>query len=104
MCGIFGGYGISLDECRKGIDLIKRGEDGITISKLNENIVFAARRHLVKKSGNDLKNNLSDQPYFSKDKRIALVFNGEFYNFESFKKKLITEKFNFISSGDTEVF
>ena len=104
MCGIFGGYGISLDECRKGIDLIKRGEDGITISKLNENIAFAARRHLVKKSGNDLKNNLSDQPYFSKDKRIALVFNGEFYNFEIFKKKLITEKFNFISSGDTEVF
>ena len=104
MCGIFGGYGISADECRKGIDLIKRGEDGITISKLNENIAFAARRHLVKKSGNDLKNNLSDQPYFSKDKRIALVFNGEFYNFESFKKKLITEKFNFISSGDTEVF
>ena len=104
MCGIFGGYGISADECRKGIDLIKRGEDGITISKLNENIAFAARRHLVKKSGNDLKNNLSDQPYFSKDKRIALVFNGEFYNFEIFKKKLITEKFNFISSGDTEVF
>ena len=104
MCGIFGGYGITADECRKGIDLIKRGEDGITISKLNENIAFAARRHLVKKSGNDLKNNLSDQPYFSKDKKIALVFNGEFYNFESFKKKLITEKFNFISSGDTEVF
>ena len=59
---------------------------------------------LVKKSGNDLKNNLSDQPYFSKNKKIALVFNGEFYNFDNFKKKLITEKFDFISSGDTEVF
>lgn len=104
MCGIFGGYGISVDESRKAIELIKRGDDGITISKLNENITFAARRHLVKKSGNDLKNNLSDQPYFSKNKKIALVFNGEFYNFDNFKKKLITEKFDFISSGDTEVF
>ncbi len=104
MCGIFGGYGISVDESKKAIDLINRGDDGITISKLNENITFAARRHLVKKSGNDLKNNLSDQPYFSEDKKIALVFNGEFYNFENFKKKLIAEKLNFISSGDTEVF
>lgn len=104
MCGIFGGYGISVDECKKAIQLINRGEDGITISKLNKNITFAARRHLVKKSGNDLKNNLSDQPYFSKDKKIALIFNGEFYNFKNFKKKLISKKINFISSGDTEVF
>ena len=45
MCGIFGGCGISVDESRKAIELIKRGDDGITISKLNENITFAARRH-----------------------------------------------------------
>ena len=74
MCGIFGGYGISVDESRKAIELIKRGDDGITISKLNENITFAARRHLVKKSGNDLKNNLSDQPYFSKNKKDSFSF------------------------------
>ena len=49
MCGIFGGYGISVDESRKAIELIKRGDDGITISKLNENITFAARRQLSKK-------------------------------------------------------
>ena len=100
MCGIFGGLGITLEESDKAIKLIKRGEDGITVSKLSENIVFAARRHLVKNSGNENKNNQSDQPYYSNDKSIALIFNGEFYNFEDLKN----EKIKFSSIGDTEVF
>ena len=48
MCGIFGGVGISKSEAAKGIDLINRGNDGISISQLEENLIFAARRHLVK--------------------------------------------------------
>jgi len=104
MCGIFGGFGITLEESKEAIKLIRRGEDGITVTKLSENIIFAARRHLVKNSGNDNKNNQSDQPYYSKDKKIALIFNGEFYNFESYKKNLKKEKVEFSSIGDTEVF
>ena len=68
MCGIFGGVGISKSEAAKGIDLINRGNDGISISQLEENLIFAARRHLVKKSGID-STETSDQPYFSEDKR-----------------------------------
>ena len=51
MCGIFGGVNVDFNEAKDCINLIKRGEDGITIKKINDKIVFASRRHLVKKSG-----------------------------------------------------
>ena len=104
MCGIFGGYNVSFKEVEKGIDLIKRGNDGITISELSEKVYFAARRHAIKFSGNE--DNLlgkSDQPYFSNDGNIALIFNGEFYNFMQYKDILTKKNINFKSKGDTEV-
>ena len=55
MCGIFGGYNISFEETQKGINLIKRGNDGITISELEDKVFFAARRHAIKFSGNEKK-------------------------------------------------
>ena len=103
MCGIFGGFGVKATEVQKAISLIRRGEDGTTVEQLTDNVIFAARRHLVKKSGND-DNQKSDQPYFSSKKKIALIFNGEFYNFQDYKKKLLEDKVNFKSIGDTEVF
>ena len=103
MCGIFGGIGINEDQAKDAIKLIKRGEDGVTIKKFNNNVVFAARRHLVKKSGKDNTKN-SDQPYFSEDNQIAFIFNGEFYNFERYKNILKNEGIKFSSTGDTEVF
>ena len=104
MCGIFGGHNISQDEANKGINLIKRGNDGITVSKLNEKIFFAARRHAIKFSGIEKNlNGKSDQPYYSEDKNIALVFNGEFYNFSEYKKNLFKENVKFKTEGDTEV-
>ena len=103
MCGIFGGFGVKEFEAQKAIGMIRRGEDGITVEQLTENVVFAARRHLVKKSGND-DIQKSDQPYFSSEKKIALIFNGEFYNFQDYKKKLLEDKIKFNSIGDTEVF
>ncbi len=104
MCGIFGGYNISLDETEKGISLIKRGNDGITISELSDKVFFAARRHAIKFSGNEEKlSGNSDQPYYSDDKNVALIFNGEFYNFSDYKKELIQENIQFKTQGDTEV-
>ncbi len=104
MCGIFGGIGISEKDARSCINLIRRGNDGINVKKLTNSVIFAARRHLVKLSGKETNSNKSDQPYFSDDKKISLIFNGEFYNFEDYKKKLKNDKINFFSSGDTEVF
>ena len=48
MCGIFGGYNIGQDETERAISLIRRGDDGITISKLDDKFFFAARRHTIK--------------------------------------------------------
>ena len=104
MCGIFGGYNITLEETKKGINLINRGNDGITVSELDKKTFFAARRHAIKFSGNE-KNLFgnSDQPYYSDDKNTALIFNGEFYNFSQYKNSLIEKKINFKTEGDTEV-
>ena len=104
MCGIFGGIGISKKDAQSCIDLIKRGNDGINVRELTNSVIFAARRHLVKISGKETDNNKSDQPYFSHNKKVSLIFNGEFYNFENYKKKLQNNKIEFFSSGDTEVF
>jgi asparagine synthase (glutamine-hydrolysing) len=104
MCGIFGGYNVSNEEVIKGVELIKRGNDGVSIDAVDENIIFGARRHAIKFCGNE-KNllNRSDQPYYSDDKDVALIFNGEFYNFEEYKLKLKKDKILFKSEGDTEV-
>jgi len=104
MCGIFGGFNISFDEAEKGINLLKRGNDGITISELDDKIFFAAKRHIIKLSGNEKNlSGYSDQPYYSDDKNIALIFNGEFYNFDNYKNKLYKKNINFKTHGDTEV-
>ena len=104
MCGIFGGYKITKQEVDTAILKINRGNDGITTTELTKDVVFSARRHLVKKSGNENNSNLSDQPYYSNDKTISLIFNGEFYNFDKYKSDLEKEKIKFSSIGDTEVF
>jgi len=43
MCGIFGGTGLTLDESKKAINLINRGDDGITIKEIKKNIIFTKR-------------------------------------------------------------
>jgi len=42
------------------------------------------------------------QPMFNEDKTLAIVFNGEIYNFQDIKKKL-QKKHRFCSHSDTEV-
>jgi asparagine synthase (glutamine-hydrolysing) len=43
-----------------------------------------------------------NQPMFSGDKQIVLIFNGEIYNFEALRKKHLSAQ-NFHSKTDTEV-
>lgn len=43
------------------------------------------------------------QPMFSADKRYAIIFNGELYNFQEIKKELEARGRKFISLSDTEV-
>lgn len=50
----------------------------------------------------DLSEN-GKQPMWSADKKYAIVFNGEIYNFKHIKKELESEGFKFFTSTDTEV-
>ena len=103
MCGIFGGTISNEKIVKKALEFIERGNDGTTIEKINKDIIFGARRHLVKFSGkNEANKTKSDQPYHSEDKKIRLIFNGEFYNFEKIKSEL-KKKIHFSTDGDTEV-
>ena len=44
-----------------------------------------------------------DQPIFNEDKSIAIVFNGEIYNYRELKNKLIQKGHQFRTESDTEV-
>jgi len=46
---------------------------------------------------------MGHQPMLSSDGRVALVFNGEIYNFRALRAKLGTQGFSFRGSSDTEV-
>lgn len=43
------------------------------------------------------------QPFYNEDKTLALVFNGEIYNFESIRQELVAKGHLFTSHTDTEV-
>ena len=45
----------------------------------------------------------SNQPFFSKNKRYILVFNGEIYNYIELKEILKKKGYNFKTTGDVEV-
>lgn len=99
MCGIAGfvGHG-NHDDLKKMIASIKhRGPDdgGVFI---NDNVGFAHARLSIL----DLTS-AGRQPMFNEDKTLAIIFNGEIYNFQELKKILIDKGYKFQSKTDTEV-
>ena len=100
MCGIAGFIGKG-DEgiLRKMITAIQyRGPDfqGVHVA---ENVGLSqARLSII-----DLSE-AAHQPFFSADKNLAIVFNGEIYNFIELKNELLkTGKYSFRTHSDTEV-
>ena len=106
MCGITGIYiannpsEIQKDTLIKMREtLIHRGPDdkGLYISS-DKKLGLGFRRLAIidlSKAGN--------QPMFNEDKKISLVFNGEIYNFQELKEKLIKKGHQFKSRTDSEV-
>lgn len=45
----------------------------------------------------------SHQPFFSSDKKFAIIFNGEIFNYKSLKKELENAGHTFFTNSDTEV-
>ena len=99
MCGIAGFVGRGdHNDLKKMIASIKhRGPDDEGIF-IGGNVGLAhARLSII-----DLSS-AGHQPMFNKDKTVALVLNGEIYNFQELKKSLIDKGYQFQSKTDTEV-
>ena len=103
MCGILGTifYGkkkFNKNLFESSLDLLNsRGPDFSKIDEGNDYIFGHKRLSII-----DLSQN-SNQPMYSNCKRYICLFNGEIYNFQKLKKNLLEKKYNFRSSGDTEV-
>ena len=104
MCGIAGiaappGKAVRLiDLKRLAGEMIHRGPDdkGFYLSE-NRQVGFAHRRLKVI----DLDG--GSQPMQNEDGTQVLIFNGEIYNYQSLREKLIEKGHNFMSKSDTEV-
>ncbi|MBJ7882706.1 asparagine synthase (glutamine-hydrolyzing) [Gelidibacter salicanalis] len=80
--------------------IIHRGpdDDGIFSEENNDFSIGMGMRRL---SIIDLTS--GEQPIFSEDKQIVIVFNGEIYNYKTIKSRLEAEGVKFITTSDTEV-
>ncbi|MDF0718788.1 asparagine synthase (glutamine-hydrolyzing) [Kaistella sp. PBT33-4] len=106
MCGINGiiintnNETLSTKIGRMNDRIIHRGpdDDGV-FHESNDfgSIAFGMRRLAV------IDLSTGNQPMFSDDKKIVIVFNGEIYNFPELRKELIDEGVVFRTHSDTEV-
>src|SRR4030067_586735 len=108
MCGICGIVDFKGNSIDKGLisvmmdSLSHRGPDGegvfINQGSMGNGQAALGHRRL---SIIDLKT--GSQPMFNENKSIAVVYNGEIYNFNEFKKDLIKRGHRFKTKSDTEV-
>jgi len=109
MCGIAGyitkNGNIHKESIKKMTSIIKhRGPDdsGIEFLKIFNNEQYDMALGFVRLSIRDLSMN-GHQPMFNKERNIVIAFNGEIYNADSIRERLIKEGINFHSTSDTEV-
>lgn len=100
MCGICGIITDNQNIIRTSLNLmnkaiIHRGPDDEGYFEQN-NAGLAMRRLSI------IDPETGHQPIFSADKRLAIVFNGEIYNFRELKEKFLND-YSFSTRSDTEV-
>jgi asparagine synthase (glutamine-hydrolysing) len=80
--------------------IVHRGpdDDGFFIDSCEQFSLGMAMRRL---SIIDL--NTGKQPIYNHDKNIVIVFNGEIYNYQELRNKLIQQGVTFTTKSDTEV-
>lgn len=108
MCGINGIINYqaeNLDQLAKDLHqmnnlIVHRGpdDDGVYTNAIPSGGIAMGMRRL---SIIDLST--GHQPMYNADKSVALVFNGEIYNYQSLRKHLKEKQINFITTSDTEV-
>lgn len=108
MCGINGYLKNKSVEESASMSLLKKMNDSIlhrgpdqdgffTSFFSNYSIGMAMRRLSI------IDLNSGNQPIFSRDKKIVIVFNGEIYNYLILKDELIKDGYKFETKSDTEV-
>lgn len=105
MCGINGKLTYKNKYLQNDINLmnnliIHRGpdDDGVFIEENQDYSIALGMRRL---SIIDLSR--GNQPMYSKDNQVVIVFNGEIYNYQELKKNLEEKKVEFNTNSDTEV-
>lgn len=104
MCGIYGYFHFDKNYyrpdilSRMGDAIIYRGPDGCGVFENKEDGVGLGNRRLAIV---DLEN--GNQPFFSADKKITVVQNGEIFNHKELREKLKSEGVFFKTHSDTEV-
>ncbi len=102
MCGIFGITDFSNNEISNedlkslSNSMSHRGPDDEAFYT-KKNVGIGMKRLSII----DLNNGM--QPFFSSDKKISVVFNGEIYNYREIKKELLKKGYKFRSDCDVEV-
>lgn len=102
MCGIAGifdlkGRAVDEQDARvMAVCLGHRGPDGIGSYSKGPIALGHARLAVI-----DLVR--GEQPLFNEDRSVAVVFNGEIYNFEELRSELLEKGHQFASDCDTEV-
>jgi len=98
MCGIVGSVSRNFHFTEKHVDILShRGPDDSGYFLDNDVMLGHRRLSIIDTSAN------GHQPMFSRDGRIALIFNGEIYNYQAIKKELISKGYVFRSHSDSEV-
>jgi asparagine synthase (glutamine-hydrolysing) len=101
MCGIAGVIGGSTDYSPHLAKMMRamahRGPDGQGTLSFDGGAVGAVRLAFL-----DLSDR-GQQPIWSPDKRVAIIFNGEIYNHADERERLVATGYPFRSSSDTEV-
>jgi asparagine synthase (glutamine-hydrolysing) len=98
MCGIAGYVGNGSKEMLERMTnaLIYRGPDGSGYYE-GKGVGFGHRRLSI------IDVSLGNQPLFNEDGTVAVVFNGEIYNYQVLKDELVKKGHHFVTHSDTEV-
>lgn len=98
MCGIAGIYGFQDDKLMKSFSegLAHRGPDGEGLYKSPTASLLSRRLAIIDRKG-------GDQPIYNENKTVAVVYNGEIYNYRELRKELEAKGHTFRTHSDTEV-
>lgn len=104
MCGFFSTFFSNkiIDEelnqkCISGLKLLShRGPDDLNYLTHKNNFLGFARLSIIDQ-------NYGKQPMFNKDKSMAILFNGEIFNYKELRNLLKNKNVNLITNSDTEV-